>query len=89
MGTAPKRLVILVLPPLETWPEVETLRAQGHTIFSLASYITSADTAPRLDLILGPEAWRMTEAHRKYLPLAIAAARRLKYPPKKGEVDDG
>ena len=32
------------------------------------------------DLILGPRCHRMDDAHRKYLSLAIAEARRVRYP---------
>jgi hypothetical protein len=89
MGKTSKRLTIVALSPVNDWPELATLEAQGHTILRA----TAADKMPAVwslqaDVILGPACWRMDEAHRKYLPLAIATVRRIKYPPKKGELDD-
>lgn len=34
----------------------------------------------KYDLILSSRAWLMDDAHRKYLPLALAEARRRRYP---------
>ena len=74
MGKTPKPRRLLVHPDLLNLPEFEGLRAQGHTV------VTSEDMS--FDIILGPNAWRMTQAHLKYLPLAITEARRLRYTPK-------
>ena len=35
------------------------------------------------DLVIGSKSWLMDEQHRKYLDLAIAEARRRRYPPTK------
>lgn len=70
MGKTPKPLTILVHHTLLGWDEIRALEAQGHTIFTLG------DSA---DLILAPNAWRMTEDLRSCLDLSVKAARRRKY----------
>ena len=67
----PLRIGTINLP----WEEFDALAAQGHEVFvmELVDY----------DLILGPTCHRMNEDLRKYLPLALAEGRRVKYP--KGE----
>ena len=78
MGKTPKPLVILVHPDLAEWPEWTALAGQGHTIRqALESELAE------VDLILAPTAHRMDENLRKYLPLAIQAARSRRYGPKK------
>ncbi len=79
MGTTPKPLVMVVLPPVDTWPEVAALAAQGHTVLTLAQVLADP-TGPAIDVWLGPECWRMDEQHRKYLKLAVEEARRARYP---------
>lgn len=77
MGKSSKPLTILVHPDIAAWVEVQKLAEQGHTV--IATYMGQSDlTVP--DLILHPNAWHMTTQHRKYLPLAIAAARKKRYP---------
>ena len=82
MGRTPKPLTILVHPDLAEWSEWSDLAAQGHTVhFTLhpeQDYLASD-----IDLILAPNAHRMDENLRKYLPLAIQAARSRRYGPKK------
>jgi hypothetical protein len=70
MGKAPKPLKIGVHPDLSSWKEWLELSAQGHTV-------TVLDT--NCDLVVGPNSWYLTEAHKKYLPLAIKAARAVRY----------
>jgi hypothetical protein len=85
VAKAPKLLTLVVLPPADEWPEVAKLAAQGHRILSLAE----AESIPltEIDGFLGPLCWRLGEQHRKYLPVAVQALRRIKYPPKKGEAE--
>jgi len=79
MGKSSKPLTILVFPPLADWEEFKALAAQGHTIHR-AGYDPG-----QCDLVIGPTAWFMDEAHRKYLPLAIKAARARRYGKEKEE----
>lgn len=88
MGTTPKPLRILALPPVDSWPEVAALAAQGHKIHTLTDLIQAETTIPGegegfdYDVILGPQCWRMDEQHRKYFKLAVEEARRARYPVK-------
>ena len=77
MGKTPKPLKIMVDPALADWEEIAALKAQGHHV---AFFPLDQE-----DLILGPTCWLMDEQHMKYLPLAIAEARRRRYPPTKKE----
>ena len=79
MGRTTKPLTIVIESPLDTWPEILALAEQGHTIIHR--------TQDNVDLILGPHAHRMNEDLRKYLPLALAEGRRLKYPKSTKETD--
>lgn len=84
MGKSPKPLTILVSPSILEWPEIKELAEKGHIVFNLGTDLSDnslEDLYP--DLILHEKAWRMDPQHRKYLPLAIQAARKIKYP--KGE----
>ena len=75
MGKTPKPLHIAVLSPLFDWEEIQHLVEQGHIVTEIEP------TSERVyDLILGPTCWLMDEQHRKYLDLAIAAARAKRYP---------
>lgn len=80
MGTAPKPICILVHPEIEGWPEFTELRAKGHIIAMSQDLKLANVTLDKVDLILGPTCWRMTPQLRKYLPLALAAARAQRYP---------
>ena len=71
MGKSSKPTKIIALPPTHDWPELAALEAQGHEIVRMEL---------EGDLILGSACWHMDEAHRKYLSLAIAEARRVRYP---------
>ena len=77
MGRSPKPLTIIIESPLNEWPEIQALAEQGHTIIHR--------TQDSVDVILGPHAHFMDEQHRKYLDLALAEARRRRYPPTKKE----
>lgn len=75
MGKTPKPLAILVRPDIAEWPEIEALRAQGHRVHVMGLGGDERD----YDLILAPNAWRMTKDLRPYLDLAIKAARKQRY----------
>ena len=77
MGRTPKPLTILCHPDIAKWGEVQKLIEQGHTVILMNDVVTETFNNP--DLILGHNAWHMTPKHRKYLPLAIAAARKQRY----------
>ena len=79
MGRTPKPLRILVDPDIASWGEFAALREQGHTIVS-GTEPSHSGGPDWNDLVLGPTCWHMTPKHRKYLPLAIAAARKQRYP---------
>mgnify|MGYP001591995974 CR=1 FL=1 len=83
VGKTPKPLYILVVG-LDRWEELDALTAQGHII----DHDSMPLTIPlgQHDLTLGPTCWLMDDAHRKYLDLAIASARKRRYPKEaKGE----
>jgi len=79
MGRTPKPLTIWVDARMGEWPEIEALRAQGHTLRLIANGWETVD----VDLILGPTCWLMDEQHLKYLDLAIKSARARRYPKEK------
>lgn len=85
MGKTPKPLVILALPPIHSWVELEELKAQGHTVATVEDVRLANVYLKTVDLILGPRCWRMDQAHRRYLPLAIKAGRQARYGPKGDE----
>ena len=58
-------------PNLAEWPEFAALREQGHTV-QVADF-------DGIDVVMAPNAWRMDPQHRKYLPQAVAAARKVRY----------
>ena len=76
MGKTPKPLTILVHPGLMEWAEIEALQEQGHRITGMDGDV--GDNRD-YDMILAPNAWRMTEDLRPYLDLAVKAARKAKY----------
>ena len=82
MGRSSKPLSILLHPELESWPEFQDLKAQGHGVVTAQDLHLANVVLGEMDLILGPTCWRMDPQHRKYLPQAIAAARKVRYPPK-------
>lgn len=77
MGRSSKPLTILVHPSLAEWEEITKLREQGHLIHVDDRQVT-------YDLMLGPNAHRMSEAERKWFPNAIMEGRRRRYPTKPG-----
>ena len=83
MGRTPKPLTILCHPDIAAWEEVQGLAAQGHAIWTAGSQLLDPESLSKFDLILHPKAWRMDPAHRKYLKLAVDAARKLRYPKEK------
>ena len=83
MGKASKLLTIGVTDEkMLAWPEVVKLVEQGHTVCYL-NHVTE-------DVVLGPNCWMMDAELKKYMPLAIRAARERKYGGKgvKHEVED-
>lgn len=73
MGRSQKPLRIGTLGEVTDWPELAALKEQGHEVIPF-------DATCDLDVILGPTCWLMDDAHRKYLPLALAEARKRRYP---------
>ena len=76
VGRTPKPLTILVHPGLMEWAEVEALQEQGHRVTRMDGDVGDSWD---YDMILAPNAWRMTEDLRPYLELAIKSARKAKY----------
>lgn len=74
MGRSQKPLRIFVDSSMLDWPEVQQLIIQGHDINH------NDMVGAGFDIILGPTCWLMDDAHRKYLPLALAEARKRRYP---------
>jgi len=87
VGKTPKPLRILVHPDLFGWPEIRALVAQGHHCVPLDGAGGHAFEVQEADVILAPNAWRMTDDLREYLPLAIKAARKQRYPKEAGDED--
>ena len=56
---------------------VESLEDAGYSLDSMIRYLTH-----EYDLIFSPHAWMCTDEHKKYLPIALKAARLVRYPPK-------
>jgi hypothetical protein len=88
MGKTSKPLTIVVTDQaLLDWPEMQAYQAQGHTIGTISGLVQTlgeswngaCEVVP-VDLYLGPTAHRMSESERKWLKLAIAEARKRKYP---------
>jgi len=79
----------VVFPPLDTWPEIEKLEKQGHTIVKpleggpIALRESTGMMVCKLlseaDIILGPRCWYLTGLHRKHLQSAIKQARLRRY----------
>ena len=82
MGKTSKPLSILAIGL--DWPELASLQAQGHDVSYSPRDVHPDEQAigppANYDVVLGPTCWRMDEAHRKYLPLVLAAARKRRYP---------
>jgi hypothetical protein len=83
MGRTPKPLSIAVDDVLAETPEIAALAAKGHNIYKFSQYNRGNDNPlnlPGVDLILGPNCWRMDATLLQYLDLAIKGARGVKYP---------
>ena len=78
LGKSPKPLSILVHPTIFSWEEWRALSTQGHEITPMNEPNDAG--SDEYDLIVGPTCWRMDTQHRKYLAVAIAAARKVRYP---------
>ncbi len=76
-GKTTKPLKILIHPDLWDLEEIRLLGAQGHEVHLFG------DLA-EVDIVLGPNCWRMPPDCIKYLPAAIKAARAVVYGPTKG-----
>ena len=78
MGKTQKPLTILFTDPtMLEWPEIITLKEQGHVIGTWADLFQKSLTNP--DLITGPTCWRMSQELRPYLSASIKGAQALKY----------
>ena len=66
------------------WAEIKALQEQGHIIADMGDSLLLGPLADS-DIILAPNAWRMTEDLRPDLKLAIKAARKAKYGNAKAE----
>lgn len=75
MGRTPKPLRILALPPCDQWDELKELETKGHVIRNCEDTGDLRD----FDLVVGANCWYLDQAHRPYLDLAIAAARKKRY----------
>lgn len=65
-------LLINVHPSLIESPEVQALRAKGHTIELMGAAEQAAD------LVMGPNCWRIVPSLLKYLALAVKEARKVR-----------
>lgn len=76
MGKTSKPLRILVHPDLTAAYNWDGLVEQGHTIHYMANPTVAFLPLFEYDLILGPNAWRMTPDLVLYLDTAMKAARK-------------
>jgi len=92
MGRTQKPLCIAVDDVLADTPEIIALAAKGHNIYKFSRYNRGNDNPlnlPNVDLILGPNCWRMDATLLPYLDLAIRGVRSVKYPKKARSVGEG
>jgi hypothetical protein len=84
VGKSPKPLSIMVTDEaMLAWPEVVALKEQGHLVAAFKdTMLSNVRSVEDWDIIMGPNAWLMDDMHREYLPLAIKAARAVRYPKK-------
>lgn len=81
MGKTPKPLRIFILDKdLYETLEVQEYKAKGHFIDYAGQYVAPRWPIEENDLVMGKKAWRMDLDLMKYLPLALAEGRRVKYP---------
>lgn len=71
MGKTSKPLSILIHPSIADWDEWQELRDKGHTIEVMESSTH--------DVIFGPYCWRMEPLLKKYVTMAVAEARKVRY----------
>lgn len=81
MAKNPKPLRILVHPSLSATDEVNELRRKGHDVLTEFD-LYDVGAWEQCDLIVGPNAWRMTPDLLPMVDAAIKAARATKYPKK-------
>lgn len=81
MGKSQKPLTILCTDPhMLTWPEIQELVSKGHRVGTWIDVKQASLQPESIDLVMGPDCWRMTPLLRSYLKEAIAAARKARYP---------
>ena len=92
MGKTTKPLTIIITDPaIGKWGEWDALKTKGHRVGVLQDLKSGSCQVDKVDLWVGPGCWCLDGQHRKYLPLAIAAARKAKFPLRSkddGIVDD-
>lgn len=90
MGKTSKPLTMIALPPVSEWHELEQLESQGHVVVRIDANHAEEfmEACVGADVILGPKCWRMDKDLRKYLALAIKAARVLRYSSKEDRLDE-
>jgi hypothetical protein len=80
MGKTPIPLKIMVHPDLWDTPEVQALASKGHFLhrWMVDDGSSTAWDMEGMDLIVGPNCWRIVPALVKYLDLAVKSARKGK-----------
>ena len=79
MGKTSKPLHILISDQLEGHPEIQALVEKGHDVVVDRDHVS-------YDLVMGPNCWRMPTHLLKYLDIAIAGARKIRYAENKAVV---
>ena len=77
MAKTSKPLTVWVSPDLEQEPSIQDLIRKGNTVKVL-------EDEP--DIIFSRTSWRVVKGMEKLLPLAVSAARKVKYP--KGDLSE-
>ena len=83
MGKTSRPLTIFLTDPeMLQWPEVQALVLQQHRVVTWTDVQQEHDSLSvgDIDVVLGPNCWRMDERLRRYFKTALDAARRVKYP---------
>lgn len=83
MGKTPKPLSFLVAAELAEWPEFRSLAEQGHEVHTPDDQLAHGRPLGEYDLVMGPTCWVMDGPRRAYLAIAIAEARKARYPQQK------
>jgi len=72
MGRSSKPTIIAIASQFSSWDEIKALEAQGHEVRVMSTWLEG------VDLILAPNAWRMSPELRPYLlSHTLPEARRL------------